>query len=392
MRYGWLALALAVAAGCSEARRPAGPPREVSPQPGPHADAHLAAAERAVDFLLSRQNPDGGYFSMQGAPMSMVGVTALVAVALMDSPRGLTEGSSPVLARAIQFIVKSQQPSGAIVVPGQGLDNYHTSAAVLALKRTGNPAYSEVLEKAKQFLRGLQLDEGEGLDRSNPFFGGAGYSPGAKVSDMSNTAFWIEAMRELGVKEDDPAMQNALVFVRRVANNPEVNDQPWAKEVAPEDFGGGVYRPAADPSRKDVDISKAGRPPGRTGWRSYGSMTYAMFKSFIDGGASRDDPAVRGALRWIEANYTLDENPGIGGDGQYYYYRLFARALKSWGSPKLAGHDWAQELADKLVALQRADGSWANPRDRWHEGDPALVTAYALEALSIAIDELARRK
>lgn len=382
------AAVLIVVAGCSRPPSSAGRAATSSPP----ADPYLAAADKAVEFLLSKQNPDGGYFSMQGTPMSMVGVTALVAVALMDSPRRLTEASSPVLARAIQFIVKQQQPSGAIAVPGQGLENYHTSAAVMALKRTGNPAYAEVLEKAKKFLRELQLDEGEGLDKSNPFFGGAGYSPGARVSDMSNTAFWIEAMRELGVKEDDPAMQNALIFVRRVANNPEVNDQEWARDVAPEDFGGGVYRPAPDPSRKDVDISKAGRAPGRTGWRSYGSMTYAMFKSFIDAGVSRDDPAVRGALKWIEANYTLDENPGIGGDGQYYYYRLFARALRAWGEPRLAGHDWAKDLADKLVALQRADGSWHNPKDRWHEGDPTLVTAYALEALSTAINELARRK
>jgi squalene-hopene/tetraprenyl-beta-curcumene cyclase len=42
------------------------------------------------------------------------------------------------------------------------------------------------------------------------------------------------------------------------------------------------------------------------------------------------------------------------------------------------------------VALQRPDGSWVNPQGRWFEGDPALVTAYALEALSIAIEEVDR--
>ena len=46
-------------------------------------------------------------------------------------------------------------------------------------------------------------------------------------------------------------------------------------------------------------------------------------------------------------------------------------------------HPWAEELAAKLISLQKPDGSFVNPVDRWWEGDPDLVTAYALRALSI---------
>ena len=35
-----------------------------------------------------------------------------------------------------------------------------------------------------------------------------------------------------------------------------------------------------------------------------------------------------------------------------------------------------------LLARQRADGSWANPNERWMEGEPVLTTAYALLALA----------
>ena len=35
-----------------------------------------------------------------------------------------------------------------------------------------------------------------------------------------------------------------------------------------------------------------------------------------------------------------------------------------------------------LDIRQRADGSWLNETDRWMEGDPNLVTGYALMALS----------
>jgi squalene-hopene/tetraprenyl-beta-curcumene cyclase len=38
-------------------------------------------------------------------------------------------------------------------------------------------------------------------------------------------------------------------------------------------------------------------------------------------------------------------------------------------------------MTDALLASQRADGSWINSADRWQEGQPDLVTVYALLAL-----------
>lgn len=387
--WGLLAPAvIVIATGCSRAPGPAKPVETAPPvdaavkTPGPY----LRAAERAVDFILAHQNEDGGFGSFRGRPVSMVGVTGLVAAALLDGPRGLTEDSSPEIAGAIRFIAKNQLSDGSITIPGVGYANYDTCAAIMALVRTKNPAYANMLKKAEGFIRGIQFDEGEGFDRDNPFYGGTGYTKNPKVSDMSNTGFAIEAMHELGLEPDDPFFQKALVFVQRVSNNPEVNDQTWAKEVTPENFGGAVYRPAPDPSRDEVDISKAGR--ARTGWRSYGSMTYHAFKSYIYAGLKKDDPAVKGALDWIEKNYTVDENPGVGKQGRFYYYRVLAKALEAWGADEIAGRRWAADLADKLVALQRPDGSWLNTADRWQEGDPALVTAYSLDALTRAMKAL----
>ena len=51
----------------------------------------------------------------------------------------------------------------------------------------------------------------------------------------------------------------------------------------------------------------------------------------------------------------------------------------------LAKVDWQNDLADKLAELQKADGSWSNDADRWMEGDPRLVTAFALIALNNAL-------
>ena len=48
--------------------------------------------------------------------------------------------------------------------------------------------------------------------------------------------------------------------------------------------------------------------------------------------------------------------------------------------------DWANDLIDALAARQKDNGSFENVHDRWMEGDPVLVTAYALLALQHAIN------
>jgi squalene-hopene/tetraprenyl-beta-curcumene cyclase len=127
--------------------------------------------------------------------------------------------------------------------------------------------------------------------------------------------------------------------------------------------------------------------------RAYGSMTYAGFKSLIYAQLPPGDPRVTEALRWIRENYTLEENPGIGTDGVYYYYLMFARALAARGEPTVDAsgkgeRDWRRDLIDKLAAMQNADGSFKSVDDRWMENNPTLITAYSLLALQHARESL----
>jgi squalene-hopene/tetraprenyl-beta-curcumene cyclase len=107
----------------------------------------------------------------------------------------------------------------------------------------------------------------------------------------------------------------------------------------------------------------------------------------IFAGVKSDDPRVKAANHWIEQNYTVTENPGMGGNGLFYYYHTFAKALDAAGVDYVADkdgakHDWRKELAGQLAATQSKDGSWVNSAKRWLEGDPNLVTAYSLMTLS----------
>ena len=123
------------------------------------------------------------------------------------------------------------------------------------------------------------------------------------------------------------------------------------------------------------------------GLRSYAGMTYAGLKSMIYAGLTPDDPRVKAAYAYITKHYTLDENPGLGQVGLYYYYQTFAKAMALLGQPTFVdgsgeSHDWRAELVAALAKRQEPNGGWVNPADRFMEGDPNLVTAYALLALS----------
>jgi squalene-hopene/tetraprenyl-beta-curcumene cyclase len=125
------------------------------------------------------------------------------------------------------------------------------------------------------------------------------------------------------------------------------------------------------------------------GLRSYAAMTYAGLKSMIYAGLAPDDPRVKAAYEYITRHYNLVENPGLGQRGLYYYYQTFAKTLALVGKPTLVeadgkSHDWRAELVAALAQRQDANGSWVNPADSFMEGDPNLVTAYGLLALSYA--------
>ena len=127
---------------------------------------------------------------------------------------------------------------------------------------------------------------------------------------------------------------------------------------------------------------------GRTSLRSYGSISYAGLLSFIYAGLDRDDPRVKAALQWLSENYTLEENPGLGAQGKFYYFHTMAKALNAAEVDFLKLEDgktidWRKDLAEKLLNIQKSDGSWANDEaSRWMENDPVLTTGYILMALA----------
>jgi squalene-hopene/tetraprenyl-beta-curcumene cyclase len=333
---------------------------------------------KAVSYLKTTQGEDGSW-SGNRSP----GVTGIVLTGLLRT--GKVTEDDPVATKALTYIEGLVNPKAGHIAgkdPKVQLQNYVTCVNVMALSAANrSDRYKKIIGNAADFLKQLQWDEGEGKQSTDDFYGGAGYDSKSRP-DLSNTQFFLDALIEAGVPRDDPAFKKALIFVSRCQNlKGETNDQPWAGKINDGSF---IYS-AAGGGQTKVD------GPTDNGLTGYGSMTYAGIKSMIYCGVTKDDPRIKKAYQWIQKHYTVDANPGMppaaAHRGLYYYYHTMAKCLDVMSIDEVVDapgkkHDWRAEITAALAKRQRPDGSWVNDKDQWMEGDPNLVTGYALLALS----------
>ena len=333
-------------------------------------EAQSRMERAAVAFLRQSQGADGS-FSSQAGP----GVTGLVAAALLSI--GVPK-DDPMVDKAILYLLNTKRPDGGLYAEGSRHANYETCLAIMALSKTNEQGqYDGVLQGAQRFVKGEQWDEGEGLGPKDPAFGGAGYGSKSRP-DLSNTSFFIEALRSTGVEESDPAIQRALAFVNRCQNlESPANDTPFASKL---NDGGFYYTPAAGGD------SMAGKDEATGGLRSYASMTYAGLKSMLYAGVGPEDFRVKAATKFLKKNYSVTSNPGMGPAGLFYYLQTMSKALAMVAEETFesdtGSRSWRSDILGQLQKTQKVDGSWTNPEPRWMEGDPNLVTGYALLTLA----------
>lgn len=362
---------------------------------GDPAGAAKAAIDHASKWIVKRQNPDGGYGPCPEGGASDVGITALVVTALARSPRQLREHHGPYISRAVEYVLKHRRENGAIyddTIPR--LPNYKTNVAVWMLESLDPKKYADFIARAAEFVKGLQCDESLGYEKEKHHgYGGIGYGS-APRPDLSNTIFALSTLHS--TRTLDPATrEKALIFLNRVHNNCKTNDLVVRGVIGSNDDGGFMYAPM-ESAAGEYEAQE-----GLTGYSSYGSMTYAGLLGFLYADVSKDDERVQAAWKWIQKNYTLEHNPGMyteknparGKQGLYYYYHFMAKALAAYGEPVIVTpdgkrHNWAKELIEHLVKLQKPEGYWQNDSERWWENIPELDTAYAMLALTMCRDFL----
>jgi len=338
------------------------------------------AVERGCAWLEAKQNTNGSWSSPDHPALTALVLTALIGPA----PE---KADTPAIDKGYAYILSCVQPDGGIYK--KEVQSYNTSVVLSALALRNRPQDRVVIQNARRYLIGLQVGDAQVGESNSAFSGGIGYGGSEKRPDLSNTALVLEALYASrptvqdasGAKAPDLNWKAALRFVQNCQNLPGPNALPWVSGD-PANKGGFIYAPGRS------NAGETNLPSGRVAYRSYGSMTYAGLLSYIYADLKSDDPRVTSALDWLRGNYTVDENPAMGQQGLYYYYVLMAKALTFAGVDILETKDgrkvnWREELALKLINLQKADGFWANDNGRWWEKDPVLDTAYAVTAMEI---------
>lgn len=377
-----------------------------------HRQKAAEMSAKAIAYLRTQQHPERGGWAVNPEGNQYPAITGLVLIGMLMEPT--IDGNDPAVAAGVRFIMSYQQPDGGFY--DRILPNYNTAVCVSALSKLKTPESDAAVKQAVLFLRGLQYSEeasgelAQEVMRVGPdhaFYGGVGYGRHGRP-DNSNLNMFLQAMHDAGVPSSDPAFQRALVFLSRTQMLDGVNDMPYADGSRQ---GGFIYSTSESKDLVGNGQSFAGTIEETlddgtqvSRLRAYASMTYAGFKSMIYADLPRDDVRVRAAWDWIRANYTLEENPGLATDGLYYYFTTFARALDAWSGPgdsdfidvtggtgpqtgrgETTRRDWANDLIDRLAALQNEDGSFKTVDDRWMENNPVLTTAYGLIALGHAV-------
>jgi squalene-hopene/tetraprenyl-beta-curcumene cyclase len=306
------------------------------------------ARERAVAYLWAQQGEDGGWHSRKyGLLRSGQSLTPFVALALIEAG-----AAGERTGRAAEFVRRHVNEDGALgladpVAPDY--PNYATALGAVLLLRTGHRGEAA---RMTAYLRRQQFSEDNGWAREHPAYGGWGMGgevrrpPEPGHVDLSMTRYVLEALREAGAREDDPAFARAAVFVERCRNAD----------------GGFFFSPV------EMEINKAGEEGD--GPRSYGSATADGILALRAMG--RKDAR---AEAWLAAHHREETTPGFAAgarmawaEGLHFYYAAAARKVD-------------RGLRVRLAA-QRADGSFANRLGLVKEDDPLIATALAVQALA----------
>ncbi|MBO61848.1 MAG: cycloartenol synthase [Verrucomicrobiales bacterium] len=342
---------------------------------------------RGSQFLYNNQDATGWW-----SDPDLPALTGLALVALkMAKAKDLDRKYESERMRAYDYLTSLVKPDGTI--HAGRLINYNTACSLMAFSVIENDRYQSIIRKARASIANSQIDLGEKGKLDKPHDGGVGYNSKYDHSDMNNTLMAVEAMRmsEMALRGSEKSANRPVVdldwkalehFLASCQNLPERSNNPnLSKNI--QDRGGFIYHPGESKAGEVVDEKSK-----RVALRSYGSISYAGMMSFAYARIGKDDERVKAVMAWLGDNYTLEENPGMGQEGLYYYFHLMAKSLSAQGVDKLKVADgrlvnWKRDLAKRLVSLQNPDGSWKNSNKRWMEGDPILTTSYVLVALSL---------
>lgn len=336
------------------------------------------AQARARQWLVAQQHPAGDW---SGHP----GITAACVLALLKSAPAAPapDEAGAALTRARDYLREQVRADGTVPGPGgQDGDLYAASMTLIALAvQPRQPDRAAIHRLRAGLLRALQ-PAGPGYGSAGSDAQGFRYAQ-ARYPDLSNTQWALEALavsQGLASPADERqeravrrAMAGAVAFIASC----QVLD-PAATPPNPA-HGGFTYYSVADRAAATPHDHEVGRE------RLWGSLSYGGLKTLVYGQVPARDPRLLAAQAWAGQHFSVQENPGLGAGGYYYYLYLLATAHTLLGADLPPAH-WRRPVLTALLSRQLGGGQWTNTNPLWLESDAALCTAYGLLALSLALD------
>lgn len=364
-----------------------------------------ASLTKAGKFLLARQSPDGAWRSeTYGAFRDGPTLTPYVMSCLFYLPRAGPK-AQVAYRRGVDYLAGFVDRDGRLAVgPRELLFPVYTAASAsrVVVLQEPSPRNQQAQQAWLAYLRARQLNEALGWSRSDPEYGGWGFSLGVPEkprpgqlkerffeSNLAATIFGLAALRSAKVPPDDPAYQEALVFVRRCQN---FSDDPH--QCDPRFDDGGFFFIPDDPIQNKAGTAGVDRFDHRR-FHSYGTMTADGLRALLRCGLTPEDPRVVAAREWLESNFSAEHNPGtfepdraVLQDATYYYWTwAVAHAFLATRVRQIdtaAGQlDWPQAIAEALIRRQQPDGSWINRYTDAREDDPLVATPWAAASLAV---------
>ncbi len=184
------------------------------------------AVDNAMVWLAKAQNADGSFGGNRGKNGAETGaaVTSLAVLAFMAS--GELPGQGPygeTINRAIDYVLKLQQPSGVISAGSQA--NYrmydHGISTIMLCEAYGvadeklRPRIKDAVDKAIKIVLDAQK-----VPKSAENTGGWRYQPTARDSDISVSGWQLMALRgaaNLGMAVPKQAIDDGVAYMRRRA-------------------------------------------------------------------------------------------------------------------------------------------------------------------------------
>ncbi len=321
----------------------------VSVVPGPAARAAEAvtadqisrAIERAADWLIRQQNPDGTWQAAMRTDETVVGATSLVVLALANAG---VPADDPAMRKALDWI-RRQEPT----------DTYSVSLQTQALAMISPAADLPILERNVRWLEDAQTADGRAA-------GAWSYGANRGGGDNSNSQFAV-----LGLHEAERAGVRVSPLVWKQAERYwtacQRGDGSWGYTAGGGNGTGSMT--CAGIASVWIAAEHTERPDARL---VEGGVSCC-------GGGSSPKPLEQG-LRWLARNFSVTENPATGSQTWLFYYLYGLERVGRFTARRFIGtHDWYLDGAEMFVKAQdQLSGSF---RNRGVE-DPVVATSFAL--------------